>query len=180
MRSLGGPARVLAELVLAAVVLGLVAGLLWSVLAPDIRGEVTASGVSVTIGESRRQFGVDGWFALLAAGGGLLLGSVGFARHRRRPVTALVVLAFAGLAAAAVQWWFGTMLGPGPVADRTTGPSPGTTVSMPLELNAPAGLLVWSIAAVAGSLLVAAVLDDREPWSPRLRRRERSERSSPP
>jgi hypothetical protein len=177
-RSFGGTAKVLAQALLAAAALGLIAGMLWSVLAPDIQGEVRASGVSVTNGESRRQFGVDGWFTVIAAGGGLLLGSIGFARHRHQPVTALVVLAVAGLAAAAVQWWFGTFLGPESVTDRTAGLSPGSTISMPLELNSQAGLVVWSIAAVIGSLLVAAVLDDREPWRPGIRRRERSERSS--
>jgi hypothetical protein len=122
---------------------------------------------------------VDGWFAVVAAAGGLLLGAVSFARNRGRPVTALVGLAFSGLIAAAVQWWIGTLLGPGPVEDRSAELPIGAAVSMPLELNARAVLLVWSIAAVVGALLVAAFLDDREPWHARLSRRERCEPSSP-
>lgn len=174
------PARVLVELLLAAVVLGLTAGLLWWVLTPEIQGEIAPTGVVVSNAESRRQFGVAGWFAMLAAAGGLLLGSVGFIRHRRRPVTALVVLVFAGLVAAALQWWFGTLLGPGPVADRSAGLPTGATISMPLDLNAYAALFLWPIGAVISSLVVAVFLDDHEPWSARLSRRERSEPSLPP
>jgi hypothetical protein len=174
-----GAARLVGELVLAAVVLGLVAATLWSNLAPDIQGELTATGVRVGIAQARRQFGVDGWFAVVAAGGGLVLGTVVFARHRSRPVGALVVLAVAGLVAAAVQWSVGVLLGPEPVGERAAELPAGTSISMPLELNAPAALLGWPIAAVVGALLVAAFLDDRERWSPRLSRRERSGQSSP-
>ena len=179
-RRVAGTGRLVGELVLAAAVLGLVAGLLWSVLAPDIQGEVTATGVTISTAEASRQFGVDGWFAVTAAVGGLLLGAVSFARHRSRPATALLVLVFAGMIAAAAQWWFGTLLGPGPVEDRSADLPTGAAVSMPLELNAPAVLLVWSIAVVVGALLVAAFLDDREPWRYQLSRRGRSEPSSPP
>jgi hypothetical protein len=167
------------EVVLAAAVLGLLAGLLWYGFAPEIQGDVTASGVSIPNAEARRQFGMDGWFAVIAAGGGLLLGVIFFARHRSRPATALALLTIGGLAAATVQWWFGRFLGPGPV-DGSAGLPAGTAISMPLELHASAALLVWPIAAVVGALLVAALHDDREPWSARLSRRGRSEPSSPP
>ena len=177
-RRVTSAARLVGELVLAAVVLGLVAAVLWSSLAPDVQGELAAAGVRVGTSQARRQFGVDGWFALLAAGGGLLLGTLVFARHRSRPVGALVALAVAGLVAAAVQWSVGVLLGPGPVGERAAELPAGSRISVPLELNAPAVLLVWSIAAVVGALLVAAFLDDREPWSPRLSRRERSGPSS--
>jgi hypothetical protein len=173
-----GTARLVGELGLAAVVLGLAAAMLWSNLAPDVQGELTATGVRVGTAQARRQFGVDGWFAVVAAGGGLLLGTVGFARHRSRPVGALVALAVAGLLAAAVQWSAGVLLGPGPVGERAGDLPAGSRISMPLELNAPAVLPVWSIAAVVGALLVAAFLDDHERWSPRLSRRERSGPSS--
>lgn len=177
---IAGAGRSMVELVLAAVLLGLVAGVLWAGLAPDIQGEVTANGVTVPLVEARRQFGVDGWFAVLAAGGSLLLGVVSFARHRTRPVTTLVVLTLCGLIAAVVQWRFGTLLGPGPVDARTAEVPAGTTVSMPLQLNAPATLIVWPIGAVVGALLVSALLDDREKWSARFSRRGRSGPSSPP
>lgn len=173
-----GAARLVGELMLAAVVLGLVAAVLWSNLAPDIQGELTATGVRVGTAQARRQFSVDGWFAVVAAGGGFLLGTVGFARHRSHPFAALAVLAVAGLVAAAVQWSAGVLLGPGPVGERAAELPAGSRISMPLEINAPAVLLVWSIAAVVGALLVAAFLDDRERWSPRLSRRERSGPSS--
>lgn len=172
-----GAARLVGELVLAAVVLGLVGAVLWSNIAPVIEGELTATGVRVGNTQARRQFGVDGWFAVVAAGGGLVLGTVGFARHRSHPVGALVVLAVAGLIAAAVQWFTGVRLGPEPVGERAAELPAGATISMPLELNAPAVLPVWSISAVVGALLVAAFLDDRERWAPRLSRRERSGRS---
>jgi hypothetical protein len=169
-----GATRLVSEPVLAAVVLGLVAAVLWSNLAPDIQGELTATGVRIGTAQARRQFGVDGWFAVVAAGGGLVLGTIVFARHRSRPVGALVVLAVAGLVAAAVQWSVGVLLGPAPVDEPTAELPAGSSISLPLELNAPAVVLIWSIAAVVGALLVAAFLDDRERWSPRLSRRERS------
>lgn len=173
-----GTARLAGELVLAAIALGLVAAVLWSNLAPEVQGELTATGVRVGTAQARRQFGVDGWFGVVAAGGGLLLGTVAFARHRSRPVGALVVLAVAGAVAAAVQWSVGVLLGPGPVSERAAGLQAGSMISMPLEVNAPAVFLVWPIAAIVGALLVAAFLDDREPWSARLSRRVRSGPSS--
>lgn len=175
-----GTGRLLGEVALAGVALGLVAGIVWPALAPDIQGEVTLSGVTVPTVEARRQFGVDGWFAVAAVIGGLLLGVVFFARHRRRPVTTLVALTVAGLIATAVQWRVGILLGPGPVEDRSAALPAGSAISMPLELNAPAVLVVWPIGAVVGALLVAAFLDDRESWSARLSRRGRSGQSSPP
>lgn len=171
-------ARLIGELALAAVALGLVAAVLWSNLAPDVQVEITADGVRVGTAQARRQFGVDGWFAVLAAGGGLLLGVVGLARHRRHPVGTLIALVAAGLAAAAVHWSVGVLLGPDPVVERMAGLAPGSRISMPLEINALAVVLVWPIAALIGALLVAAFLDDGGPRSARLNRRERSEPSS--
>lgn len=167
--------RVIAEIAVGAVVLGLAVGAVWSVLAPDVQGQVTSTGVVVRGAEARRQFGMEWWFTVTTAIAGLLLAVAAFARHRRQPVTAVLTLVLAGLGASAVAWRFGVLLGPGPVNDRAAGLDVGTRISVPLALHAPAVLVVWSIASAVGIAMVAAVLEDR--GQRRVNQRGRSSRS---
>jgi hypothetical protein len=167
--------RVITEIVVAVVVLGLAAGAVWSLVAPDVHGQVTATGVAVRGAEARRQFGVDGWFAVTGAVAGLLVATAAFIRHRRRPVTVLVTLVLAGLAGSLLAWRFGVLLGPGPVADRAAGLAPGTRIAVPLGLRAPAVLLAWPIAAAAAVAAGAAAISDHGRW--KLSRPGRSWRS---
>jgi hypothetical protein len=167
--------RVITEIVVAVVVLALAAGAVWSLVAPDVHGQVTTSGVTVRGAEARRQFGVDGWFAVTGAVAGLLVATAAFIRHRQRPVTVLVTLVLAGLAGSVLAWRFGVLLGPGPVADRTAGLAPGTRIAIPLGLRAPAVLLAWPIASAAAVAVGAAAISDHGRW--RLSRPGRSWRS---
>lgn len=153
--------RVIVEVTVAAVVLGLAAGAVWSILAPEVYGQVTSDGVVVRGAEARRQFGMEWWFAVTTGAAGLLLSVLAFARHRRQPVTTVLVLVVAGLGASAVAWRFGVLLGPGPLDDRAAGLDVGTRLTVPLSLHAPAVLLVWPIASAAGVAIVAAALEDR-------------------
>lgn len=157
-------------------ILGLVIGVLWSVFAPNVRGVVTESGVAVRGAQARQQFDVDGWFALLGAGAGLI-SAVAFIRHRTRPVLSLITMVLGGMAGSAGAWRVGVMLGPGPVDARASGLDVGASVAMPLALNAPGVLLVWPIAAAMGVVVAAAALDDRAPWRGSVNRPARSWRS---
>lgn len=181
-RWLAGRSRVLAEIVAGSLLLAVLVAVAWPRLAPDVVAEVLDNGVGFDALEARRLFGAEGWFAVLAAGAGLVLGVASFARHHARPVTTLLSLAVSGCAAALLAERVGRLLGPGPLRDAALEMPPGTPLPAPLELRAEAILFVWPIAATVGALLVAAFLDDRRPWhdapAARLNPIARSEPSS--
>lgn len=162
-----------------AVVVGVVAGVGWTLLSPEIQGEVTATGVSVDGAQARLQFSMDGWFAVVGAASGTVLAIVAMLRHHRRPIATLVTLVGGGIVGSVVAWRLGLLLGPGPVDTRTAGLATGSRVTVPLALSAPGVLLIWPIASVIVVAVAAALMDDRRPWRSGASRSDRSGRSSP-
>jgi hypothetical protein len=151
------------EVLVGAIVLGVAAGVAWALLAPEIQGQVTASGVTVRGAEARRQFSVNGWFAVVGAASGVALAIAAMLRHHRRPITALLTIVGAGVVGSAVAWRMGVVVGPGPVDDRAAGVPAGASLAVPLELSAPGVLLIWPIASVVAVAIIAAVTDDHRP-----------------
>lgn len=171
--------RVVVEVLAGAVALGIAAGVAWMLLAPDIQGQVTGSGVVVRGAEARHQFSVNGWFAVVGAVSGAALAIAAVLRHHRRPIMILLTLVGAGAVGSVVAWLVGVFVGPGPVDDGAAGVATGSTVAVPLALTAPGVLLIWPIASVITVAVVAAVVDDGRPWRAGASRSERSGPSSP-
>ncbi|NED93837.1 hypothetical protein G1H11_00725 [Phytoactinopolyspora alkaliphila] len=153
------PTRVCVEIGLASVVFGVLLGVVWYLLSPEITGQVTERGFSVPIDQARRLFDRVAVFALAGAAVGLVLGVVSGWRHRRRPVTSVLMLAAGGLAGSFVAWGLGAGLG-----SSSTAGEPGTAVTLPLELDAPAAVLAWPVVGVVVMTVMALFRDDRSPW----------------
>lgn len=102
----------------------------------------------------------DAAFVLLGLVAGALLGAAAWLWFRDLgwPVAFLAVAA--GLLAGLTCWWLGTLVGPGPFAQRLAAAQPGDVVPVGLEIRAPSSLAVWSFAAVAVPLFVASLGPD--------------------
>jgi hypothetical protein len=120
--------RTLLALLLGLAVLGVPLGVLWWGLAPRADFRITADG-PVAIGNPSEELLVadDAIFVLLVAALGLVAGLGAWLVRRSRGVAGLVGVALGTLAAGAVAWRIGELLGPGPtsaalghVGDRVT------------------------------------------------------------
>lgn len=156
------PVRVVVQIAVASVVAGLVLGVLWWLLTPDVRCVVVDGRLTPSACENRELFGRDAVFTLLGAGFGLVLGVVFTVWHRRTPVTTLVALAAFGVVGSLVARFAGGLLGP---SDDVSGLADGTDRMYPLLLDADAALLVWSMVAVVVAAIIALFREDQAPWS---------------
>jgi hypothetical protein len=131
--------RTLVSLVVGLAVLGVPLGALWWALAPRADFRITADG-PVAIGNPSEELLVadDVVFVLLLAAFGLLAGLGVWLLRRSRGVAGLLGAAVGALAAGAVAWQVGELLGPGPTAEAlkqvggrvTTGLSLGSLPAM--------------------------------------------------
>lgn len=153
------PKRVGAEIVVVSVVLGVLMGVAWYRLSPEIVGEAAETGVAIPIAQARQLFDQVAIFTLLGAGVGLVLGVLFGTRYRRRPVTVLLALVLGGLGGSGLAWGIGVWMGP-----SLGSPEPGAEVTLPMELDAPAALIVWPVVAVVVVTVMSLFRDDRTPW----------------
>jgi hypothetical protein len=144
--------------VVALVLLGLMGGWLWSVLADPPGYTVSAQGASMGEGEAGKRFGVEVLYAGIGGGLALLAGLVAgvvLARYGWVLVLALVV---GSLLAAAVSWAVGGWLGPPNPAELLKSAAVGDVVPSRLTIHSPGLFLVWPIAALAGLLASVGML----------------------
>ncbi|WP_129663245.1 hypothetical protein [Phytoactinopolyspora endophytica] len=153
------PARVGVEIGATSAVLGVVMGIVWYLLSPELTGQVVEDGVVTPVEHARELFDQIAIFFILGAGLGLVLGVFFGVRHRRRPVTALLGLAGGGLGGSLLALAVGVLLGPS-IGDE----APGTEVTLPMELEAPAALFAWPVVAVVVVTVMSLFRDDRTPW----------------
>jgi hypothetical protein len=104
------------------------------------------------------QVGIDGWFFVVAAVGGLLSGIVLLAWRRRDPLLMVVLVALGGGLASWVMVRVGLALGPEPELTALRDLAEGDEVSMQLKLHATGMTLIWPVAAMLGALLQMWVL----------------------
>lgn len=156
------PVRVLVQITVVSVVAGIVMGLLWWALAPDVNGVVVDGGLGTDSREGQLLFERDAVFSLLGAGIGLVLGVVFTVLHRRTPVTTLVALAVMGVAGSLIARLAGRLLGP---SGDVAGLADGTDRLFPLRLESSAALLVWSMVAVVVAAVIALFREDQAPWN---------------
>jgi hypothetical protein len=143
------------------VVLGLVAAVLWWQLAP--LAEYTRTSSNAEMGEEQLgvQVAADGWYAVIAAVGGLLSGVGLLAWRRRDPVAMVVLVAVGALLAGWVMLRVGLWLGPADPKTVLPHVPVGAKVPLQLEPHAHGVLAIWPITALLGAIGVIWGVDDR-------------------
>jgi hypothetical protein len=170
----GGRLRTAAWAGFFALAWGPLLGTAWWLLAPDVTFVVRDSGVFEAPGKPADWFGADGWFLVLGAVLGLVVGTATFRRWRAHPVAAVLGMAFGCVLAAVLAWWLGGLLGPAPLKTQLAGAETGDLLQRPLGLRAWGVLFVPATVAVAtfGALVASSssrpepVLSPSEPPVP--------------
>lgn len=158
--------RAAVETVVISVAVGLLVGVAWRLIAPEVVVEVTDGNTALLPLEARRLFTVDAWFAILGGVAGLLVTLVMFTRHRHRhrPLATLAGLVAGGVLGSFVAWRLGRLLGPEPLDQRVADAADGARLPLQLDLEATGVLLVWPVVAVVAVLVITALSDDHTPW----------------
>lgn len=130
---------------------GVVAGLVWPHLVPEVEMQMTELGpYPVSETEAGELMVMDGWFALLGGGLGLLCGSVLATVFLRYGSIMVLALLGGSCAAALLAFTVGTIGGNGEVVLAwNPQASPGTSLTAPLQLHAYGVALLWPIATLA-------------------------------
>jgi hypothetical protein len=155
-----------AELRLGAVLLvglalvGLLVGLVWAHVAPRALYTVVDTGQHLAQQndvESEAQVGVDGWFALIGAGVGLVTGVVAWRWRAARGWFLMVVLAVSSLLGAVVAWRFGLWVGRHPTHSELIPifARNGNTFKPAITMQAKGVLFFQPIGAVLAAVLAA-------------------------
>ncbi|ETK36420.1 hypothetical protein MPTA5024_09050 [Microbispora sp. ATCC PTA-5024] len=133
----------IAVTVLVLALLGAVAGLVWSALAPATRYVLIDGGPQLADPETQTLIDADGWFTVVTGAAGLLSGAGAYVLSRRRPVEALVALAGGGLLAGYVALLVGrTAKG----TAQAAGPA-GLTATSSLTVTAHGVMFAWPLLA---------------------------------
>ena len=144
-------------------VIGVLAALVWWKVTP--LAEFTRSATGGQRGEDQlgRQVAADGWYAVLAAAGGLVSGVVLAALRRRDPLVTVLLVAAGSLLAAFVMLRVGLWVGPPRPSDALRDAAVGDQVPMQLKTQAAGVVFVWPIAAMLGAVGVLWGVDERRP-----------------
>ena len=153
----GGALRWSLMVLLAMAVLGVIGGLLWSMLADPPGYTVSRDAASMGEAESSKQFGVEVVYAGIAALLGLAAGLVAGWRLARYGWVLVLTLTLGGLAAALSSLLIGRWLGPPEPSDVIGAAAVGTVVPDQLMVQSAGLLLIWPAAALAGLLLAVGV-----------------------
>ncbi|MER6785348.1 DUF2567 domain-containing protein [Streptomyces sp. NPDC000658] len=160
--------REAAVITVAVAVAGVLFGLLWVWLAPNVPlvGDLADDQWVVYFKdtEGEQAIGVDGTFALLALAFGALSALAVFWRRRRGGVPLVVALAVGGFLGSLLAWRLGVWLGPeSDVIAHARSAGKGVTFSAPLKLGAKGALLAWPFAASLVHLGLTALFGPRDP-----------------
>jgi hypothetical protein len=133
--------------------LGVIAGVVWARVATPPQLIRYQHNIGQDELQLSRLFAVDGWYAVIAAVGGLV-GGLGFALLRRRDELVTLLLTVVGCVVAAfLMKATGHLLGPGdPTAALREAPV-GAHVDAQLELKSFASMLAWPFTALVGGLV---------------------------
>jgi hypothetical protein len=148
---------------------GVLLGLLWWWLAPQVPlvGGLDEQGnwvVYLKDTEGEQAVGVDGTFTLLALAFGAVSALAVFLVRRRGGVPLVVALTVGGLLGSLLAWRLGVWLGPAQdVVTHAKDVGKGVTFSAPLKLGAKGALLAWSLAALVVHLGLTALFGPRDP-----------------
>ncbi len=151
-------------------VCGVLLGLLWGWLAPQVPLISDGSAVYLKNSEGEQAIGADGWFALMGLGFGVLTAAAVFWRRRAGGIAVVVGLAAGAVLGSLIAWRLGVALGPTQnVVAHAKAVGPNKVFYAPLELRAKGALLAWPVAAMATFLALTSAFGPREvePSAPR-------------
>ncbi|HEX5292042.1 MAG TPA: hypothetical protein VFX25_24500 [Streptosporangiaceae bacterium] len=156
---------VTAAIAAGAALVGVAGGLVWAALAPRALFMVSAPGVAYVVHPETTAFiAADGWFSVVAAVGGVIIGAGGYLAGVRRhgPVPVAGILAGA-TAAAFLAAWIGGQAGLGAFRHQLAAAKAGALIRQPVVLGAHGALAFWPLAAGAavGIIELIAALADR-------------------
>jgi hypothetical protein len=156
---------VTAAIVVASALLGVAGGLAWAALAPRAAFLVASPGTAYVVNPETSAFiAADGWFSIVAVGGGILIGVGGYLAGVRRygPLPAVGALAGA-VAAAFLASWTGRRVGLAAFRHELSVAKAGVVIRQPVVLGAHGALAFWPLAAAAaiGAIELAAAIRDR-------------------
>jgi hypothetical protein len=145
--------------------LGIAGGFVWAALAPRAVFMVSAPGTAYVVNPETTAFiAADGWFSIVAAGGGILTGVAGYLIGVRRygPVPAAGALAGA-IAAAFLASWTGRHVGLAAFRHELSVAKTGALIRQPVLLGAHGALAFWPLAAgvAIGAIEMVAALRER-------------------
>jgi hypothetical protein len=161
-----GAALVLLATAAASAVLGLIAGFIWSAVAPRALLDLQSRGAAYLVHvETTAYIAADGWFCLLTAIGGLICGVAGyFLAVRKYGAIAMAGLALGGLAASALAMWIGQQQGQAGFRAALLSRPVGTLLHQPLALGGSGPLAFWPLFAglVVGTFELISQSMDRK------------------
>lgn len=148
--------------------LGVIGALVWWQVVSLPHYLVGAQGAAMDEEQLGKQVGVDGWYAAIAAVGGLLAGILLALRFQRDLVLTVVLLVIGGGLAAWVMRTTGLTVGPPDPHTALKGAETGAEVPVRLTVTMPAVYLIWPIAALLGAVGVVwgTESDKRRPEEP--------------
>lgn len=133
--------------------LGILCGVLWTVLVEPPQLIRYEGGVGRDAIQMTRIFGMDGWYAVIAAGAALVAG-LGFGLWRRRDPLATLLLVLGGsVLAAFFMLATGQALGPQDPTDFLMSAPLGTSRDVPLEVVGAVTYIAWPLPALIGQLI---------------------------
>lgn len=140
-----GAAGVVAGGLLAAAALGIAGGLLWARLTPVVRLRQVSGGLLLDETSGARLFAAEGWFAVVAVVGGVLIGVVAVASAARLGWVTVPAAALVALGSGVLAWRLG-------VAVAGTGSD-----VVPLRLGGRSVLALWPLGTAVVAVLAALV-----------------------
>lgn len=139
-------------------VAGVVGALVWWQVTPLPTVVRSAQGATMSPDELVMEVGIDGWFFVVAAVGGLVSAVILLAWRKRDPLLMVVLVVLGAGLASWLMVHLGLALGPEKVVTALKGAPDGTKASVELKLNSPGMAWIWPIAAALGSLVYVWIL----------------------
>jgi hypothetical protein len=142
--------------------LGVVAGVLWSLLAPRPPYVMTGQGPLLADPSTQTLIAADGWFAAVTGTIGLACGAVGYSLSRRaRPLAVVAGLAGGGLLGGYLTLLVGRTVNLGPATVAASGKAVAL-VPGPLGLTAYGVMCAWPLLAVGLFFALEAIAGYRD------------------
>ena len=142
-------------------VVALLAAVIWWQVTPLAEFTRTADNATMDEEQLSKQFGTDGWFAVIAAAAGLVSGFALVTLRRRNPILMVVLVAVGGAFATLVMLQVGLLLGPSDPSSLLASTPVGGKVPLQLKPDAHGVWFVWSITALLGGIVALWIAEAR-------------------